>query len=254
MTTEVTRKTVIITGSGKGIGRAIALKLAQLPYNLVLNYVADGTSAEEVLRLCERFTSHVRLIRADVARRSDVERLIDGAYAAFGSVDVLINNAGLNIDKPMHDLTDEDWDRVVDTNMKGVFLCSQRASSYMLEQPQGGIILNVGALTGIRGRINGLNYCAAKAGMLVMTKCMALELAPRVRVNCLIPGMTYTGEMEQRFGLTNPENVRALEREVPLQRLAEPEEMADVASFLLSDQARYITGQKIIVDGGQFMF
>ncbi len=180
--------------------------------------------------------------------------MIDGAQETFGSVDVLVNNAGLNIDKPMHDLTDEDWDRVVDTNMKGVFLCSQRASAYMLQQPQGGIILNVGALTGIRGRTNGLNYCASKAGMLVMTKCMAMELAPRVRVNCLIPGMTYTGEMEERFGLKNPENVRMLEGRVPLQRLAEPEEMANVVSFLLSDEARFITGQKIIVDGGEYMF
>ena len=155
-------------------------------------------------------------------------------------MDVLINNAGLNIDKPMHDLTEEDWDRVVDTNMKGVFLCSQHASSYMLQQPYGGIILNIGALTGIRGRSNGLNYCAAKAGMLVMTKCMALELVPRIRVNCLIPGMTYTGEMVERFGLDDQENVHKLEQLVPLRRLAAPEEMADVVKFLLSILTRLI--------------
>lgn len=253
MTEEVTRKTVIITGSGKGIGRAIALKLAPLPYNLVLNYLADHESAHEVLRLCESITPHVRLIQADVAKRSDAERLIDEAYETFKSVDVLINNAGRNIDKPMSELTDEDWDRVVDTNMKSVFLCSQRASSYMLQQPQGGIILNVGSTTSMRGRVNGLNYCASKAGVLIMTKCMALELAPHVRVNCLIPGWTNTEEVYHRFGLADPETFRSVMGRIPLHRLAETEEMANVVKFLLSDDAKYITGQKIIVDGGEYM-
>jgi 3-oxoacyl-[acyl-carrier protein] reductase len=254
MTAAVTRKTVIITGAGKGIGRAIALKLALLPYNLVLNYARDETSAQETQRLCERFTSHVRLVQADVARRTEVNQLIDGAYETFGSVDVLINNAGINIDRPMHDLTDDDWDRVVDTNMKGVFLCSQRASSYMLRQAQGGIILNLGATTAIRGRANGLNYCASKAGVLVMTKCMALELAPSIRVNCLIPGFTSTTEVEHRFGLTDPETLQAVEQRIPLHRIAAPEEVADIATFLLSDEARHITGQKFIIDGGEYMF
>lgn len=250
---EVTRKTVIITGSGKGIGRAMALRLATLPYNLVLNYVNDHESANEVLRLCEKITPHVRLVQANVSKRSDAERLIDEAYEAFKSVDVLINNAGLNIDKPMKDLTDEDWDRVVDTNMKGVFLCSQRASSYMLKQPQGGIILNVGSTTSMRGRANGLNYCASKAGVLIMTKCMALELAPHIRVNCLIPGWTDTKEVYHRFGLSNPETMQAVLDRLPLHRLAATDEMAGVVKFLLSDDARYITGQKIIVDGGEYM-
>jgi len=253
MTEEVTRKTVIITGSGKGIGRAIALKLAPLPYNLVLNYLADHESAHEVLLLCKSITPHVLLIQADIAKRSDAERLIDEAYETFKSVDVLINNAGHNIDKPMSELTDEDWDRVIDTNMKGVFLCSQRASSYMLQQPQGGIILNVGSTTSMRGRVNGLNYCASKAGVLIMTKCMAQELAPHVRVNCLIPGWTNTAEVHHRVGLADPETFRSVMGRIPLHRLAETEEMANVAKFLLSDDAKYITGQKIIVDGGEYM-
>jgi len=254
MADEATYKTVVITGSSKGIGRAIALKLAPLSYNLVLNYVADEASAYDVLHCCERVTPRVRLVRADVARRAEAEHLIDTAYNVFGSVDVLINNAAINIDKPMHDLTDEDWDRVVDTNMKGVFLCAQRASSYMLQQPRGGVILNLGATTAIRGRMNGLNYCAAKAGVLTMTKCMALELAPHVRVNCLIPGFTSTKEVEHRYRLTDPEVLQEVKRKIPLHRIAAPEEIADVATFLLSDEARHITGQKIIVDGGEYMF
>lgn len=254
MVDEATYKTVVITGSGKGIGRALALKLASLPYNLVLNYIADEASACEVLDCCERLTPRVRMVRADVARRAEAEHLIDTAYDVFGSVDALINNAGINIDKPLRDLTDEDWDRVVDTNMKGVFLCAQRASSYMLQQPQGGVILNIGATTAIRGRMNGLNYCASKAGVLTMTKCLALELAPYVRVNCLIPGFTSTREVEHRYHLADPEVLQEVKRKIPLHRIAAPAEIAEIAAFLLSDEARHITGQKIIVDGGEFMF
>lgn len=254
MTDKMVRKTVVITGSGKGIGRAIALKFAAHSYNVVLNYVHDETSAQEALQLCQRLTPFVRLVQANIAQRSGAEALLDTAYEAFGSLDILINNAGLNIDKPMQKLTEADWDQVVDTNMKGVFLCSQRAAAYMQQQPEGGSILNLGASTAIRGRVNGLNYCASKAGVLVMTKCLALELAPQVRVNCLIPGVIHTDEVFQRFDLDRAENLQHMVREIPLGRVAEPEEIADVAYFLSSPEARYITGQKIIVDGGQYMF
>jgi NAD(P)-dependent dehydrogenase (short-subunit alcohol dehydrogenase family) len=248
------KRTVIITGGTKGIGRAIALNLARQNYNLVLTYVSDDASAEETLAVCRQYTPDVILFKGDIANASDVERLIQATKETFDSIDVLINNAGLNIDKPLHSLTESDWDRVVDTNMKGVFLCSQAASAYMLEQEQGGIILNIGASTGIRGRKNGLNYCASKAGVLIMTKCLAMELAPKIRVNCLIPGMTRTEELEQRFELNNPEKLKVVEAEIPLRRVAAPEEIAEVASFMLSPGAAYINGQKLIVDGGQFMF
>jgi NAD(P)-dependent dehydrogenase (short-subunit alcohol dehydrogenase family) len=136
--------------------------------------------------------------------------------------------------------------------MKGVFLCAQIASVYMLQQEQGGIILNIGASTGIRGRANGMNYCASKAGVLVMSQCLALELGPKIRVNCVIPGLVRTEETERRLHLNDPHHPRV--QEIPLKRFGMPEEVADVVSFLLSDQARYINGQKIIVDGGQFMW
>jgi 3-oxoacyl-[acyl-carrier protein] reductase len=251
---QIMKRTVIITGGIKGIGRAIALNLARQNYNLVLSYLSDDASAEETLALCKQYTPNVILFKGDVASASDVERLIQVTKETFDSIDVLINNAGLNIDKPLHSLTEADWDRVVDTNMKGVFLCAQAASAQMLEQEQGGIILNIGASTGIRGRKNGLNYCASKAGVLIMTKCLAMELAPKIRVNCLIPGMTRTEELEQRFELNNPAKLRAVEAEIPLHRVATPEEIAEVASFMLSPGAAYINGQKLIVDGGQFMF
>jgi NAD(P)-dependent dehydrogenase (short-subunit alcohol dehydrogenase family) len=254
MEEEAVQKTVIITGGTKGIGRAIALKLARENHKLVLNYRADDKSAHETLSLCKEVNPHVLLFKADIANKQRVEEMAREAFNVFGAIDVLINNAGLNIDKPLHDLTEADWDRVVDTNMKGVFLCSQIASRYMLQQEREGIILNIGATTGIRGRVNGINYCASKAGVLIMTKCLALELAPKIRVNCVIPGMTRTQELVERFGLDDPETERNVLKMVPLGRVAMPEEVADIVNFMISHEARYMTGQKIIVDGGQFMF
>ncbi|HEU5373947.1 MAG TPA: SDR family NAD(P)-dependent oxidoreductase, partial [Ktedonobacteraceae bacterium] len=203
---------------------------------------------------CRAVNPDILLIKADVAQKTQVEMLFRKGVETFGAIDVLVNNAGLNIDKSLHDLTEEDWDKVVDTNMKGVFLCSQIASKYMLEQEAGGIILNIGATTGIGGRTQGINYCASKAGVLVMTKCLALELAPKVRVNCIIPGFTRTPETETRFQLAHPQNLEFKARSIPLGRIGTPEDIAEAVSFMLSDGAKYITGQKIIVDGGQFMY
>jgi 3-oxoacyl-[acyl-carrier protein] reductase len=247
-------KTVIITGASKGLGRAMAYKLASLSYNLVLCYLSDDETATETYARCREIHPQVLLVKADISKKHEVTTLMQESYQAFHSIDVLINNAGLNIDKPLHEITEDDWDRVVDTNLKGTFLCSQIASRYMLQQQQGGSIINIGASTAIRGRKNGANYCSSKAGVLVLTKCLALELAPKVRVNCLIPGFTRTEETEHRFRLDQPENLRSVAGSIPLQRIGEPEDVADVVSFLVSDQARYFTGQKLIVDGGEFMF
>jgi 3-oxoacyl-[acyl-carrier protein] reductase len=247
-------KTVIITGATKGIGKAIALRLAGEGYNLLLNYAKDDDSAEETLAECRRINANVVLQKADVASFPEVEAMVKEAVRRFSSLDVLINNAGLNIDKPLFDVTESDWDRVVDTNMKGVFLTSRESAKHMLTQDTGGCIINVGATTAIKGRKNGINYCASKAGVLVMTKCLALELAPRIRVNCIIPGFTLTRETENRFDLKHKLQEEVDKRNIPLKRIAKPEEIADVVAFLISDGARFINGQKIIVDGGAFMF
>jgi NAD(P)-dependent dehydrogenase (short-subunit alcohol dehydrogenase family) len=252
---HINSKTVVITGGTRGIGKAIALTLArQQRYNLILNYKTDEVAAQETLQECSSIHPQVRIIQADVSQRSEVEALMQEAYSTFHSLDVLINNAGINIDKPLQEMTDNDWDRVVDTNMKGIFLCSQIASSYMLRQEQESIILNIGASTGIRGRKNGLNYCASKAGVLVMTKCLALELSPKIHVNCVIPGSIWTEETEKRHAYHDPQRLHAKEEQIPLKHVGTPEEVADVVAFLLSHEARYINGQKILVDGGEFMW
>ncbi|HET8913608.1 MAG TPA: 3-oxoacyl-ACP reductase family protein [Ktedonobacteraceae bacterium] len=250
---QTAKRTVIITGGIKGLGKAMALELAKQNYNLVLNYFSDDRTAQETLDTCKQLTSNVMLFKGDVSRRSEVEAMMSATTERFGSLDVLINNAGLNIDKPLHQLSDEDWDRVVDSNMKSVFLCSQAASVVMQQQPGEGIILNLSASTGITGRKNGLNYCASKAGVLVMTKCLALELGPKIHVNCILPGLIKTGETTERFDLDDPASLEKHEQSIPLKRIGQPEEIATMVSFLLSPAASYITGQNFSVNGGSFM-
>lgn len=248
------RRTAIVTGSTKGIGKAIALRLAQQHYNVVLNYAADDEHAQATLELCQQVTSQVLLVKADIAKKEAVESLMQQSVAAFHSIDVLVNNAARVIDKPVQELTEDDWDQVIDTNMKGTFLCSQIASRYMLQQEEGGVILNIGASTGIRGRKNGINTCASKAGILLMTQCLALELGPKIRVNSIIPGLTHTDETAQRFHLNDPAVVRTRIETIPLHRIGTPDDVANAVILLLSDEAQFIDGQKVVVDGGQYMW
>ncbi len=247
------KTTAVITGSTRGIGKAIALRLAKEHYRIVLNYAFDDAQAQEALRLCQKETSDVLLVKADVADKRAVEMLMQESIRTFHSIDVLVNNAARAIDKSFQTLTEEDWDLVVDTNMKGTFFCSQVASTYMNQQDSGGYIINIGASTGIRGRKNGINTCASKAGIMVMTQCLALELGPKIRVNTIIPGLTRTEETEQRFHLNDPTTLRTREEGVPLQRIGTPEDIASAVILLLSHDAQFINGQKIVVDGGQYM-
>jgi NAD(P)-dependent dehydrogenase (short-subunit alcohol dehydrogenase family) len=143
---------------------------------------------------------------------------------------------------------------VLDVNLKGAFLCSQHAARQMLTQDSGGAILNIGASTGIRGRRNGVNTCASKAGLMLMTQCLALELGPKIRVNTIIPGLTLTDETLHRFHLDDPDVRRAREEANPMQRIGTPEDVADAAILLLSSGAAFVTGQRLVVDGGQNMW
>lgn len=248
------RKTAIITGSTKGIGKGIALRFAREGYNVVLNYASDDLMAQETFRQCQRITPHTLLIKADVSQKPAVETMMQTTFHTFGSLDVLVNNAARVADRPLQEMSEDEWDRVIATNLKGTFLCSQLAASYMLQQDQGGAILNIGASTGIRGRKNGINTCASKAGIMVMTQCLALELGPKIRVNTVVPGLTRTEETEKRFHLDDPGVVQARTETIPLQRIGTPDDIADAVIMLLSDQGRFINGQKIIVDGGQYMW
>jgi len=248
------RRTVVVTGSSSGIGRAIAVRLLESGYNVVLNYSVDDAKAAAALSSCREIDAAVILVKADVSKPEQVHRLVDNAVTEFGSLDVLVNNAARVVDRPALEMTEDEWDAVVDVNLKGAFLCAQYAARQMLKQDSGGVILNIGASTGIRGRRNGVNTCASKAGLMILTQCLALELGPRIRVNTIIPGLTVTDETRRRFGLDEPSIRQARGEQIPLHRLGQPEDIAKVAALMLSEDAGFINRQKVVVDGGQYMW
>ena len=247
-------RTAIITGSSSGIGRAIAIRMLRSGYNVVINYSSDYDPASRTLMDCQQISrQHVVMEKADVSIADDAQRLVRRAVSEFGALDVLVNNAARVADRPFLEMTEADWDSVVDVGMKGAFLCSQSAARQMLSQEDGGVILNIGASTGITARRNGVNTCASKAGLMIMTQCLALELGPKIRVNTIVPGLTLTPETERRFGLRDPAIRSEREGAIPLGRIGRPEDVASAVMLALSDEAAFITGQKITVDGGQFM-
>ena len=245
-------KTIVITGASRGIGREAALHMLGLGHNVVLNYHSDDTLARGTFEECHRVSANVILVKADVSKSADVNLLLKTTLDEFDSVDVLINNASINIDRSVFDMSEDDWDRVIDVDMKSVFLTSKHFGQVMMNTVGGGHIINMGATTAITGRANGLNYCAAKAGVLVMTKCLAIELAPRVRVNCIIPGTIRTPEIEERYNLD--ENELEMTQRILAKRIGEPQDIANALEFLVSDKSSYITGQKLIIDGGSFLY
>jgi 3-oxoacyl-[acyl-carrier protein] reductase len=247
-------RSALVTGSTSGIGLAIALRLARSGYKVTLNHAADDRRAAAALSRCREADPDTLLVKADISTSTGAAALIAQATGAFGRLDVLVNNAARVIDKPALDMTEDDWDRVVDVNLKGAFMCSQHAARQMLTQEDGGLILNIGALTGLRGRRNGVNTCASKAGLMIMTQCLALELGPKIRVNTIIPGLILTEEARQRFDLDDPATRRAREEAIPLQRLGQPDDVADAVMLMLAEESRFITGQKLIIDGGQNMW
>jgi NAD(P)-dependent dehydrogenase (short-subunit alcohol dehydrogenase family) len=223
-------------------------------YQVALNYSADEESASSTLAYFKEINPHACLIKADLGNPDEAGALIAGTINQYGSLDVLVNNAARVADGPALEMTLDEWDKVLDVNLRGAFLCSQAAGRQMLTQESGGTILNIGASTGMRARRNGVNTCASKAGLMIMTQCFALELAPKVRVNTIIPGTIVTDETAGRFDLDNPDVRREREKGIPLQRLGRPEDVADAVMLMLANESRYITGQKIVVDGGQNMW
>ena len=240
----------LASGGTRGIGRALSRRLIALGHHVVGLYYRDTSQAAAAQEeLGERFTP----VACDVADPAQVAAVVDEAVTRFGSPRVLVNNAGLNIDKPFADLDIESWRRVIDVNLTGPFLLTREVVPHMADADDP-VIVNIGATTGIRPRRNGANYCASKAGLLQLTKCLALELAPKIRVNCLIPGMTETDELRERFHLDDLASRRAVLDEIPLERIGTAEDIADAFEFLVSKGSSYVSGQRLIVDGGQFMW
>lgn len=252
-TVTESRKVAIVTGGTRGLGQAIAKILATDGYYVVVNYRSSKEEAVQVVDEIVAAGGEALAYQADVRCRDEVLKLTNDVVERMGRIDVLINNAGLNIDRPFLEMTFEDWSRVMEVNLDGTFHCTQIVANTMIQLGIQGSIVNMSASTALHGRKNGANYCASKAGIIALTKCTALELAPRIRVNCVVPGFIETQEVIDRFSLDDDASKKGILGSIPLQRLGQSEDIANMVSFLCSDKASYITGQLFFVNGGDYM-
>ncbi|MFH8407065.1 SDR family NAD(P)-dependent oxidoreductase [Streptomyces sp. NPDC018019] len=241
----------VVTGGTKGIGLSLSRRLLTVGYRVVALYRNDQESAAHATK--ELGDDGFTALQSDISDSAEAFRTAELLLSEHGTPHALVNNAGRNIDRPFLEMSTADWDQVIQANLSAPFYLTRALAPAMLAAG-GGSVVNVAATTGIRPRLNGANYCASKAGLLHLTKCLALELAPTIRVNSLIPGMIDTEEMNTRFRTDEPEFRDRLLAEIPQGRIGSPEAMADALEFLVSEKASYITGQKMIVDGGQFMW
>ncbi|HZT42692.1 MAG TPA: 3-oxoacyl-[acyl-carrier-protein] reductase [Chthonomonadaceae bacterium] len=242
-------KVAVVTGAGRGIGRAIALKLAEEGAKVVVNYSRSAEAAEQVVAQIRAQDREAIAVQADVADAAQVEALFTAARERFERIDLLVNNAGVTRDKLLLRMSEEDWDAVLDTNLKGAFLCARAVAPLFLKQKGGGIV-NVGSVIGTVGGAGQANYSASKAGLVGLTKSLAKELGSRnVRVNAVAPGFIET-EMTE---VLKPDYREAILRQIPLGRFGTVEDVARVVAFLCSEDAAYIQGQVISINGGLFM-
>jgi NAD(P)-dependent dehydrogenase (short-subunit alcohol dehydrogenase family) len=243
-------KIVLVTGAQRGIGRAIAVRFAQAGADVALNYLDDKAAAESAAAEIVALGRRAATLAADVANPAEARSLVSAAERALGPIDVLVNNAAIFPRAPFLQLTEDAWDTVLDTNLKSTFVCSQEAARRMVAAGRPGAIINISSGAPYRGSMRATAYMASKLGIVGLTRGMARELAPhRIRVNAVAPGVTNTAM--PRLGNTE-EALTALGRANPTGRLAEPEDIADVVVFLTTDEARYVVGQLVHVNGGDY--
>jgi len=242
-------KTALVTGASRGIGRAIALRLASEGANVVVNYNANTSAANAVAREIEALGRQASVVQADVATPADVERLVQSALEKFGRIDVLVNNAGITRDTLIMRMSEDDWDAVLDTNLKSAFLVTKAVLRPMLRQRSGRIV-NIASISGVMGNAGQANYSASKAGLMGLTRSTAREVASRnITCNAVAAGVIDT-EIWQGV----PEAaIQAMLQMIPAGRKGTPEDIAQAVAFLASDAASYITGQVLNVDGGMVM-
>ncbi len=246
---EFAGKTVLITGAGRSLGRSTALAFGEAGANVCVNYAHSADGANAVVSDIKAAGSRAIACHADVSESEQLQAMVDETIATFGSIDVLINNAGLSIDGPFLDMTESDWDRVFEINLKGPFLLSQAVARHMLAV-NGGVIINISATTTTSGRPNAANYCSSKAGLNMLTKCMALELGPTIRVNGLGLGFADSPLVRELY---SAEQINEVLHSTPLKRMTSYEETASFIKLLASESVSFVTGQTIMYDGGRNM-
>ena len=246
---NLSQKVAVVTGGSRGIGRAVCLELARQGANVVLCYAGSAASAAETVEQCQKLGGKALAVQCNVAVEADVQSMMSQALSEFGRIDILVNNAGITRDGLMMSMKEDAFDAVIDTNLKGTFLCMKAVCRPMMKQRYGRII-NLSSVVGLHGNAGQVNYSASKAGVIGMTKSVAKELASRgITANAVAPGFIDT---DMTAALS--EQVRdTLLKEIPAGRLGAVEDVAKVVAFLASDDAAYVTGQVIAVDGGMSM-
>lgn len=242
-------KTVLVTGGSRGIGKEVALKFAENGYNIVINYVSDKT---DVKKLEEEFNEKgvkSLILKADVSKVEEVDELVKKAIEEFGQIDVLVNNAGITKDNLLMRMSEEEFDKVIEINLKGTYLVTKAVTKYMMKKRSGSIV-NLSSVVGVAGNAGQCNYSASKAGIIGFTKSVAKELASRnIRANAVAPGFIET-DMTSVLTDAVKENIY---NQIPLKRMGNAKEVAELIYFLGSEKSSYITGQVINVDGGMVM-
>lgn len=242
----IKNQVAIVTGGSRGIGKAICLRLAKEGVHIILNYASNKSAAEKTAAECKKLGVQVILVKADVSKADECEKMFIEAMNINGRVDILVNNAGITRDNLLIRMKDEDFDEVIQTNLRGTFLCMRSASKIMMKQRYGRII-NMSSVIGVRGNPGQVNYAASKAGIIGMTKALAKELAARgVTVNAIAPGMIET-DMTAVLSENIKENIC---KEIPMKKMGTPEDVAETVLFFAKEEASYITGQVLCVDGG----
>lgn len=242
-------KTALVTGASRGIGREIALELARLGANVAVNYAGSVAKANEVVEEIKQMDRDAFAIQCDVSNGDAVAKMIKETIDRFGSLDILVNNAGITKDNLLMRMKEDEWDAVLNINLKGVFLCTKAVTRQMMKQRSGRII-NISSVVGASGNPGQANYVAAKAGVIGLTKTSAKELASRgITVNAVAPGFITTEMTDQ----LNEELKQEMLKNIPLGQFGDPKDIANAVAFLASDDSRYITGQTIHVNGGMLM-
>lgn len=243
---NISGQVALVTGAGRGIGRGIALELAECGADVVVNYSGSEAAAEETVELCKAFGVRAIACKADVSDYQQCEELISTVIKEFGKIDILVNNAGITKDKLLMGMSEEDFDSVINVNLKGTFHCMKLVSKLMIKQRYGRII-NLSSVVGVRGNAGQVNYSASKAGVIGMTKSAAKELASRnITVNAVAPGMIET----DMTSVLSDKVKEAMIHEIPAKRVGSTKDVANAVAFFASKEASYVTGQVLCVDGG----